>query len=475
MSIHYLSAHEALQRFRSKSLSPVELMQAIIDRAEIMEPKINAFTHTFWDRAMRQASEAEARYQRGDARPLEGIPTAIKISHAIEGQPVSASSMAFDDPIAPQTAPNVQRLLDAGAIIHARTTSPEFAISGNTWSYRWGVTRNPWNLEMTPGGSSGGSGAALAAGTTTIANGGDILGSIRIPSSLSGLVGFKAPYGRNPDLPPYNSEPYYSPGVLARNVRDLILQQNIISGPHPIDMNSLPDPIELPLIYPNISGMKLAYSIDFDFQEVDADVRRNTLALIDRLVDLGAHAERVPLGWHDGMVRAANDHLGYSPTSLELVQLAKSEQLEKLTPYGAEAARRSAAATQRRAYQAESLASDMHSQMNTIFESHDLFICPTVANAGIPADFCYGTDDLEINGSPVDPAFGWLMTYPFNMLNRLPVVAVPSGRAANNVPTGVQLVGPPHQDAVPFRVAAALEQAMGTFYDGEQAQLPDYE
>ena len=465
MSVHFMSAHEAVRQFKAKSLSPVEFMEAMVSRAEALEPKINAFTHTFYASALAQAREAEQRYQRGDARPLEGIPTAIKISHAIAGQPVSASSLAFDDPIAERTSPTVQRLIDAGAIIHARTTAPEFAISGNTWSYRWGVTRNPWNLEMTPGGSSGGSGAALAAGTTTLANGGDILGSIRIPSSLSGVVGFKAPYGRNPDLPPYNSEPYYSAGALARNITDLIQLQNIISGPHPWDMNALPEKVDLPYSYAGLSGMTIAFSLDFNFQEVDSEVRSNTETILNLMKELGAKVEEVELGWSADLAKTAHQHLGYAPTSLELVQLAKKDRLEGLTPYGAEAARRSAASNQTFAYQAETLASQMHIQMGELFERYDAFVCPTIANTGISADFCYGTHPLEINGKAVDPAFGWLMTYPFNMLNRLPVVAVPSGRAANNVPTGIQIVGPAYQDAVPFRVAMALEKARGTFYD----------
>jgi amidase len=178
----YLSATEALERFRAKTLSPVELMGAVITRAEEVEPKINAFTFKYYDEAMEAARDAEARYAKGEARLLEGIPTAIKDESEIAGLPTSKASFLLEDYVPESTSFTVERLLEAGAIVHARTATPEFSIAGVTWSEMWGVTRNPWSLEHTPGGSSGGSGASLAAGTTILANGSDIGGSIPHPS-----------------------------------------------------------------------------------------------------------------------------------------------------------------------------------------------------------------------------------------------------------------------------------------------------
>jgi amidase len=216
--LHYLSATEALARFRARELSPVELLEAVIARAQEVEPVVNALCHTFYDEARDQAREAERRYARGEARPLEGLPVAIKEEEAVEGQPWTQGSLLYKDLVADYSSAFARRHLEAGAIVHARTTAPEFSCAGYTQSKLWGVTRNPWNPRYGVGGSSGGSGAALAAGTTTLASGSDIGGSIRIPASFNGVVGFKPPYGRVPCDPPFNLDTYCHCGPLARTV-----------------------------------------------------------------------------------------------------------------------------------------------------------------------------------------------------------------------------------------------------------------
>ena len=198
LDLCYMSAGEALAAFRAKSLSPVELMQAVIARCESVNPSLNAFTYTFFERALEQAGAAEKRYAAGEARALEGLPLAIKDFHAVAGEVTTLGSKIFEHNRPENTAPTVARLLDAGAIMHCRSTTPEFAHSPATHSPLWGVTRNAWNLDYTPGGSSGGAGAALAAGMTFLADGTDAGGSVRIPASASGVVGYKAPFGRNP-------------------------------------------------------------------------------------------------------------------------------------------------------------------------------------------------------------------------------------------------------------------------------------
>src|SRR5262245_21404877 len=188
--LYALSATEALRRFRARELSPVELLEAVIARAEEVEPTVNALCHTFYDDARAQAREAEARYAgRGEApRALEGIPLAIKEEEAVEGQPWTQGSLIYKDLVADYSSAFTRRHLEAGAIVHARTTAPEFSCAGFTHSRLWGPTRNPWNPEYAVGGSSGGAAAALAAGTTTLASGSDIGGSIRIPASFCGVV-----------------------------------------------------------------------------------------------------------------------------------------------------------------------------------------------------------------------------------------------------------------------------------------------
>lgn len=168
LELCYLSGSDALSRFAAHTLSPVELMQAVIRRTQQVNPKLNAITYEYFDRALKQARDAESRYSRTDGRtrPLEGLPVAIKDFHCVKGEITTFGSRIFESFRPAFTAPTVQRLLDAGAIMHIRTTTPEFAYSGMTHSPLWGITRNPWNTEFTPGGSSGGAGAAVAAGMT---------------------------------------------------------------------------------------------------------------------------------------------------------------------------------------------------------------------------------------------------------------------------------------------------------------------
>ena len=169
----YLGAADAVALFKARKLSPVELMQAVIRRAEAVEPAINVFADMYFDMAMEQAKAAEAKYARGGARvrPLEGLPVAIKDENKIKGRRTTSGSMIFKDSVDQSTSLSVERIMKAGGIVHARSTAPEFACAGITHSKLWGVSRNPWNRDFTTGGSSGGAGGSLAAGTTTLANG----------------------------------------------------------------------------------------------------------------------------------------------------------------------------------------------------------------------------------------------------------------------------------------------------------------
>ena len=285
--LHYLSATQALRMFRARTLSPVELVQAVIDRAAKVEPAINAFAETLYEQALAQARTAEARYAVGGdpPRPLEGLPVAVKEEAPIAGQKNTFGSVPLRDAVADHTAAFVQRILDAGGIVHARTTTPEFSCAPVTWSKLWGVTRNPWNPVYSPGGSSGGSGASLAAGSATLATGSDIGGSIRIPASFCGVVGFKPPYGRVPEEVIFNLDHYCHEGPLARTVSDCALLENVIAGPHPSDVVSIRPKLVIPDDLEPISGLRLALSTDLGCYEVDEEVVANTRAAAERLRD----------------------------------------------------------------------------------------------------------------------------------------------------------------------------------------------
>jgi len=281
----YLPATEVLRRFRERSFSPVEYLETLAARIEETEPLINAVAERLLDEALAAARQAETVYatHAEDARPLEGLPVAAKAEHPIAGRLFTDGSLAFAERIATVTHPIIERIQNAGGIIHVRTTTPEFSCAPFTHSKLWGVTRNPWNLTYSPGGSSGGSAASLAAGTTPLATGSDIGGSIRIPASFTGVVGFKPPYGRVPALAPYNLDAYCHDGPLARTVADCALLQNVIAGPHPLDVVSLRPALAIPTELGGVRGLRLAFAVNLGDWHVDPEVEANTRAVAQAL------------------------------------------------------------------------------------------------------------------------------------------------------------------------------------------------
>jgi len=461
--LHHLGAGEALARFEARTLSPVELMRAVIERAEAVEPRINAFTDTFPERALEQAARAEQRYARPRTRrrPLEGLPLAVKDESAIAGQRTTQGSLPYRDAVASETSPCIERLLRAGAIVHARTATPEFSCAGVTHSRLHGVTRNPWSLDASPGGSSGGSGAALAAGSTTLATGTDIWGSIRIPASCCGVVGFKPPYGRIPEEPPFNLDPYNHQGPMARGVADCARMQNVMAGPHPADVASLRPKLRIPETLGDVAGWRVAWSMDLGFAAIDPEVVRNTQAALQVFRDLGCRVEEVEPGWGADTPTAAMGHLRHLFGTWVAREL--DAHGDRLTSYARAFAEESRAIRGEDVLVAMEVAGAMYASLGPILERHHVFVCPTTALPALPAEHDPTTDAVRIAGTSVDPVLGWILTYPFNMLSRCPVMSVPSGLATSGVPTGIQIVARPYDDVRVFRAAAAYERALGGF------------
>ena len=467
----YMTASEAVSLFKARKLSPVELMQAVIDRAEAVEPTINVFADTYFEEAMDQAKKAEAKYARPVARvrPLEGLPLAVKDENKIKGRCTTAGSLVFKDAIDTSTSLSIERLMKAGGIVHARSTSPEFACAGVTHSRLWGVSRNPWNPEFTTGGSSGGAGGSLAAGTTTIANGSDIWGSIRMPASCCGVLGFKPPYGRVPEDTPFNLAVYCHEGPMARSVDDLVMMQNVMAGPHPKDIASIRPKLSIPKDLKPIKGWKIAYSMDLGYFEVDPEVVQNTQETLAMLRDLGAEVVEVDLGWTPTTLTAASNYLGHIFGNSLAALLPRHR--EEMTNYARSFAQFGQTTTATDFLASMDVLNEMYATLGPILEKHNALICPTMPLPAVPADYDPGVDQCQINGVDVHPVWGWTMTYPFNMMSRCPVMSVPSGFAKNGVPTGVQIVGRTFDDVSVFRVAADLERVRSMYRS--KAQRPN--
>lgn len=448
--LYYLSATEVLSLFKSHQLSPVELLDALVERYEAVEPRINAFSSERFDIARDQAKAAENIYMTRSATPrlLEGIPVALKNESSLKGDNTTEGSLILKDNIDTHTHPMVKHLLSSGAIIHARTNVPEFCCAVFTSTPLHGITRSPWNLDLSCGGSSGGSGASLAAGTSTLATGSDIGGSIRIPACFNGIVGLKPTYGRVPEEPPFNFETYNHNGPMARNVKDCALLMNAISGPHPEDGTALRPKIEMPLDYDAIKNWKIAFSLDLGFFDVSQEVVDNTLRAIDVIKDLGATVEEVSIPWNHRIVEAGSAHLSFMFAASIAEALESHRHL--MADYTVEFANKSDQYSRADYLNALMVEGEMYRQFNTIMEDHQAFICPSLAITGIPADG---------KGCGFDAVVSWLMTLPFNMLSRCPVLNVPTGFAKNGMPTGIQIVGKTYNDTRVFQVGANYEAA----------------
>ncbi|MET3581433.1 amidase [Mesorhizobium robiniae] len=470
LDLCYMPASEALKRFKAKKLSPVELMEAVIGRAEATKDKVNAFTNTHFDEAMALATKAEAKYAKGKKTgPLEGLPVGIKDESYIKGRPTTGGSLIMKNFVADTTSTMNERVIEAGGIVHARTATPEFSCAAYTWSRLWGVTRNPWNTKFTPGGSSGGSAASLASGTSSIATGSDIGGSIRIPASACGVVGYKPPYGRNPDDPPFNLDFYCHTGPLARTVEDAILLQNVMSGPSPLDIASLRPKLTLPTKFKPIKGWKIGYSMDLGGFEVDPEVVKNTKKALDVFRSLGAEVEEVDLGWGPEVLEAGLAYLNH----LFGAFLSKllPDHADEMTTYARKFAEEGAGSKATDFVASLEVAGRMYMTLGPLLEKYNVLICPTTALPSVPAEHDQSKDEIRINGKPVNPSLGWVMTTPFNMMSRCPVLSVPSGHAKNGVPTGIQIIGRTYSDEDVFRAGMAYEKAVGGWY-GEKARRP---
>ena len=467
--VAFLSATDALAAFRSLELSPAEVLEAQIAEIQTGGADVNAFTELLLDEARAAAQRAGDEYARcaasGQQPPaLLGLTVATKEKHGIAGRSLEQGLIAHRGRVAAADHPVVERIKAAGGIIHARTTAPEFSCATVTHSPMWGVTRNPWNLEASPGGSSGGSGAALAAGFTTLATASDIAGSTRIPAGFTGTVGYKAPFGRIPGLPPLAADWYRGDGPMGRTVADVALLSSVLAGRHDVDHNSWGPTAEVPATGGGVAGLRIALSVRLGDFPVQADIVESTRAVADKLADAGAQIVEVELPWTTELMRqtifAHFGHILGPAVARESAGGPTSAYLQRFIADAAEAAQQNSLV--------DSLAMDarMRGDLAAAMAGVDVLLCPTSAVTSLRADGDY-LDGIEVDGRHLRHYWEAHMTAPFNVANACPVLSVPSGVAACGVPTGVQVVAHPYDEAMAFRVAQAVEALVG--FDGRPA------
>lgn len=473
----FLDAHTARDRFRSGDLAPTALLEAVLTRIEAVNgdgehPGVNAFTEILADSARAAARAADAAYaaaRPGDAPlpPLLGIPVATKEKHGIARLTLEQGLAACRGDIAAAHHPVVERVLAAGGVIHGRTTSPEFSCATTTHSPMWGVTRNPWNLDATPGGSSGGAGAALAAGMAMLATASDIAGSTRIPAGFTGTVGYKAPYGRIPGAPPLSADWYRGDGPMGRTVADTALLAEVMSGRHPVDhaswgpqaIGSLTSALQGAA---GARGLRVGLSLTLGDYPVAASIRERTLHVARALEAAGAEIVEVDLPWTtDRLRRTAFAHFGHilGPAMARLTAGTEAELADYTRRFIADAARAAS-----RVSLPDSLALDaaVQSELAAAMAGVDVLLTPTQAVEMLDADGAYldGIDVRDGDGTTRHLEHYWEahLTSPFNIANRVPVLSVPSGLSPVGVPIGVQVVGHPFDEAMVFRAGSAIAE-----------------
>lgn len=453
--IQFTSATELLAQYKAGSLDPVGVLEALIGTAHAQQASVNCAASLQIEPARAMALEARRRYADGTARALEGVPVIIKEETAVKGWPRPLASLVFKDRIATENHPIVDKLLDAGAIPYFQATNPEFCVLGHTWSKMYGVTRNPWALPYSCGGSSGGSGAALATGVAPLATGSDMAGSIRLPSSLCGVYGYKPPFGR---LPCAAGDEYLVQAVegpMARTFDDLVLMQNVLSGPHPSSFTTLPY-AALPTAYGDLKGMRIAYNAGLGSEALADDVRENLMRALDGLRRAGAIVDEVDLNWDLAQI---NDVLidGLRAVFVDEFMLEIGEgDAAKLCTYTDKMrndAKDDPVSIMPSAALGRRLQREMHDKVWG--QGYSAFICATMLTTELPAAQDPAAEPvIKADGHQYEANLGWCLTPAFNLLNRYPVLAAPTGLSKHGVPTGMQIVANAYDDETVFKVAA---------------------
>ena len=489
----FTSAVELAELIRRRALSPVEVTRAVLERIDRLNPRLGAYVMVHSERALGEARAAEQAVMAGEAlAPLHGVPISIKDNLWTAGERTTYGSRLMANFVAPEDAPSVAGLRAAGAIFVGRTNLPEFAWRGSTDNPLFGETRNPWDLARTPGGSTGGGAAAVAAGLAPLALGSDGAGSIRIPASFCGLVGLKPTFGRVPMYPAAGGNELVAHVCpLTRTVRDAALMMNAIARHDRRDAFALPDDgvdyvaaCDQPLAgarggtrargeAPALSGgapgrigdapgriggsqgsiggapVRIAWSADLGFAPVEPETRTIAEAAARAFSELGLTVEDASpdLGDPGSVLRVlyggaqAGAHAARSPEQ-------KTQMDPELVAY-AEAAANLSVVEYLRAVGARQAMVD---SLRRFFERYDLLLTPTLSLPAFPLGL---VGPRQVAGREVTH-LGWTLCYPFNYSGQ-PAISVPAGWTSSGLPVGLQIVGRRLEDALVLRAAAAFE------------------
>ena len=447
------SAGTLLQLYRSGAASPLEATREVLARIERLNPRLNAFCLVDAQAALQSAGASEARWQRGQPMgPLDGVPVSIKDLILTRGWPTRRGSQSVDaaQPWAVD-APVTARLREAGAVLLGKTTTPEFGCKGETNSPLTGITRNPWDLSRTSGGSSGGTAAAVAAGLGPLSVGTDGAGSVRIPAAFCGNFGLKPSFGRVPAYPlsPFGSVAHLGPHTLS--VADAALMMNVISQPDARDWTALPaDGRDYRVgLDDGVRGLRIAYSPTLGYaKNVHPEVAAAVEQAVQGLAALGAVVEAVDPGFDDPLDICTG--LWFLGAYTLWSGLTAAQQAVCDPDFQAEAAlgaRLSALDVQQLHLRRGALGGLLRQFM----QRFDLIATPAVA---VPA-----FEARPAGHSAMSPAsmLGWTpFSYPFN-LSQQPAATIPCGLTRDGLPIGLQLVGPMFGDALLLRACRAYE------------------
>jgi len=451
----WLSATDLATLIRRRKVSPVEVIDAVLDRIGRLNPQINAYVTVTGEEARRAARAAERALGRRRATlgPLHGVPFSVKDLVFTKGVRTTFGTRLFADHVPTEDAPMVARLKGAGAIMVGKTNTPTLGWLGATHNLLFGATRNPWRTDRTPGGSSGGASAAVAAGLAPIAVGTDGGGSIRIPASFAGIFGHKPSYGRIPTYPASAAWSVSHIGPMTRTVADAALVMQVCVGPDERDQYSLArDGADyVRAIRGGIKGLRVAYAEDLgNLTALDPEVRQAVARAARAFRELGCRVETVAPRWPSPAECWYEIFCGGLATRL----LPYRDRRDDIEPGLQTIIDTTAAGPPSRYVQAwfDRLAWWQHPR--AFFERYDLLLTPTVACAAFGLGLDY---PAEIAGKAVKP-YGWIpYTYPFNLTGQ-PAASVPCGFTRDGLPIGLQVVGRRFDDATVLRAAAAFER-----------------